>query len=100
MSTTLTKLIVRNVAFEATRKELRELFGRFGHIKSVRLPHKFDGGHRGFAFIDFVTHEEAACAYDALSSAHLYGRHLVLDWARNSQSEILESGGKSKPRSN
>ena len=74
----LTKIIVRNVAFEATRKELRELFGRFGHIKSVRLPHKFDGGHRGFAFVDFVTHQEAACAYDALSSTHLYGRHLVL----------------------
>ena len=31
-----TKLVVRNVAFEATRKDLMGLFGPFGHIKSCR----------------------------------------------------------------
>ncbi len=31
-----TKLVVRNVAFEATRKDLVGLFGPFGHIKSCR----------------------------------------------------------------
>jgi RNA recognition motif. (a.k.a. RRM, RBD, or RNP domain) len=38
--------VVRNVAFEATRKDLVGLFGPFGHIKSARLPRKFDGNHR------------------------------------------------------
>jgi hypothetical protein len=46
---------VRNVPFEATRKELRELLSAFGELTSIRLPKKFDGKHRGFAFADFVT---------------------------------------------
>lgn len=40
---------------QATAKELRELFATFGQLKRVRLPKKFDGGHRGFAFVDFLT---------------------------------------------
>ncbi|KAF3944314.1 hypothetical protein CMV_029201 [Castanea mollissima] len=35
------KLLVRNVAFEATEKDLRQLFSPFGQIKSLRLPKKF-----------------------------------------------------------
>lgn len=31
-----TKLIVRNVAFEATKRDISGLFGPFGHIKSCR----------------------------------------------------------------
>lgn len=50
-----TKLVVRNVAFEATRKDMQGLFAPFGHLKSCRLPKKFDGNHRGFAFIEFTT---------------------------------------------
>lgn len=38
--------VARNVAFEATRKDIVGLFGPFGHIKSARLPRKFDGTHR------------------------------------------------------
>lgn len=30
-----TKLIVRNVAFEATEKELRQLFSPFGQVKAI-----------------------------------------------------------------
>ena len=40
------KLLVRNVPFEATKKELRELFATFGQVKSLRLPQKFDHTHR------------------------------------------------------
>ncbi|KAG2568670.1 hypothetical protein PVAP13_7NG405200 [Panicum virgatum] len=64
-----TKLLVRNVAFEATEKDLRQLFSPFGQIKSLRLPMKF-GSHR------------------ALASTHLYGRHLVIERAK--EGETLE----------
>ena len=40
------KVVVRNVAFEATRKDILGLFTPFGHVKSCRLPRKFDGTHR------------------------------------------------------
>ena len=40
------KMVVRNVAFEATRKDILGLFTPFGAVKSCRLPRKFDGTHR------------------------------------------------------
>ncbi len=76
-----TKIIVRNVPFQASRTEILQLFGSFGNLKTVRLPKKFDGGHRGFAFVEFAASKEALNAMKALSSTHLYGRHLVLEWA-------------------
>ncbi|XP_010914288.1 multiple RNA-binding domain-containing protein 1 isoform X2 [Elaeis guineensis] len=80
-----TKLLVRNVAFEATEKDLRQLFSPFGQIRSLRLPMKF-GSHRGFAFVEYVTKQEAQNALKALSSTHLYGRHLVLEKAKEGES--------------
>lgn len=80
-----TKLLVRNVAFEATEKDLRHLFSPFGQIKSLRLPMKF-GNHRGFAFVEYVTKQEAQNAIEALSNTHLYGRHLVLERAKEGES--------------
>jgi multiple RNA-binding domain-containing protein 1 len=76
-----TKLVVRNVAFEATKGDLRALFGPFGQVKSLRLPRKFDGQHRGFAFVEMTTKAEARAAFEAVGGTHLYGRHLVTEWA-------------------
>ncbi|CAN1846238.1 Probable RNA-binding protein 19 [Linum perenne] len=87
--TSSTKLLVRNVAFEATEKDLRQLFSPFGQIKSLRLPKKLGTKqHRGFAFVEFVTKQETQNAMDALSSTHLYGRHLNLTRAK--EGETLE----------
>ncbi|KAI4297016.1 hypothetical protein L6164_036928 [Bauhinia variegata] len=80
-----TKLLVRNVAFEATEKDLRQLFSPFGQIKSLRLPMKF-GSHRGFAFVEYITQQEAKNALKALSNTHLYGRHLVIERAKEGES--------------
>lgn len=71
--------MVRNVAFEATRKDIAGLFSPFGHLKSCRLPKKFDGSHRGFAFVEFTTKQEARNAMEgALCTAVLpyCSRHL------------------------
>jgi len=91
-SATATKVLVRNLAFEATRKDIQELAGAFGSVKSVRLPKKFDGSHRGFAFVDFLTHAEAVGAMGSLGSTHLYGRHLVCEWATVAAAEAGGAG--------
>jgi len=87
---TTTKMIVKNVPFEATKKDIRELFGSHGQLKSVRLPKKFDHRSRGFAFLEFVTRHEAENAYAALKHTHLLGRHLVLEWAEEGEVDIDE----------
>ncbi|NP_001088073.1 RNA binding motif protein 19 L homeolog [Xenopus laevis] len=83
------KILVRNVPFQATVREIRELFSTFGELKTVRLPKKMagTGSHRGFGFVDFVTKQDAKRAFSALChSTHLYGRRLVLEWAETEDS--------------
>lgn len=78
------KLLVKNVPFEASKKDLRALFGAYGQVKSVRLPQKLERQRatRGFAFVEFVSRKEAEHAFEALQHVHLLGRHLVLQWAK------------------
>lgn len=82
-----TKLVVKNLPFEATKKDVRTLFSSYGQLKSVRVPRKAasvagaaGGGARGFAFVEFTTKKEALSAFEALRHTHLLGRHLVLGW--------------------
>ncbi|CAE8645494.1 unnamed protein product, partial [Polarella glacialis] len=82
-------ICVRNLAFEATRKELYQLFGAYGSVTSVRIPKKSDySGHRGFAFIDFASRSEAAAAFEALQHTHLYGRRLVIEPAEEKATDV------------
>ncbi|XP_037672907.1 probable RNA-binding protein 19 [Choloepus didactylus] len=81
---TTSKILVRNIPFQANSREIRELFSTFGELKTVRLPKKMTGTgtHRGFGFVDFLTKQDAKRAFSALChSTHLYGRRLVLEWA-------------------
>ncbi|RSH92710.1 Multiple RNA-binding domain-containing protein 1 [Saitozyma podzolica] len=86
-----TKVLVKNLPFEATKKDVRELFSAYGQLKSLRLPKKAtlsstgSQGTRGFAFLEFTTHTEAQRAMDALKHTHLLGRHLVMEWAKEGE---------------
>lgn len=72
------KIHVKNIPFQASKKEIRELFlyvvfdmksnlililnpiRQFGELRSVRLPVKPGGqGHRGFAFIEYISKDDA-----------------------------------------
>lgn len=72
-------------------------FSSFGHLKRVRMPTKFDNkSHRGFAFVDFTTKEEAKAALESLSNSHLYGRKLVLEFSTESQEGVDAMREKTK----
>jgi multiple RNA-binding domain-containing protein 1 len=83
-----TKIIIKNLPFQATKKDVRALFGTYGQLRSVRVPKKADYTARGFAFADFVTPREAENALNALRDTHLLGRKLVLDYA---EAEALDA---------
>ena len=86
---TSAKIMIRNIPFEASQKEIRELFKTFGQLKTVRLPKKMAtmGKHRGFGFVEFMTKGDARRAFESLChSTHLYGRRLVLEWAEGEES--------------
>lgn len=58
-----TKILVRNIAFQAKQSEVEEIFQAFGQLKTVRLPKKLSSlgseTHRGFGFVDFYTKTDA-----------------------------------------
>jgi multiple RNA-binding domain-containing protein 1 len=76
-----TKIVIKNLPFEATKKDVRTLFGSYGQLRSVRVPQKLGGHTRGFAFATFITAREAENALEALKDTHLLGRRLVLEFA-------------------
>lgn len=47
------KIFVGGVPNKATREELLALFGRYGAIEDVSLPHKTKDENKGYAFITF-----------------------------------------------
>lgn len=82
------KILIRNIPFQATTKEIDNLFRTFGELKFVRLPKKLvgTGPHRGFGFVEFLSKNDAKRAMKALcQSTHLFGRRLVLEWAKEDE---------------
>ncbi|KHJ43656.1 hypothetical protein D918_06161 [Trichuris suis] len=78
-----TTILVRNIPFQANRKEIQQVFKVFGPLKVVRMPRKASSAqHRGFGFVEYASKLDAEKAMAALGgSTHLYGRRLVLEWA-------------------
>ncbi|RYC59870.1 hypothetical protein CHU98_g6347 [Xylaria longipes] len=74
-------LIVKNLPFQASKREIKALFSAYSQIKAVRMPKKFNHSGRGFAFVDFTSSKDAASALQALEGTHLLGRHLILQYA-------------------
>ena len=76
------KVMVRNLAFEASVQDVRTLMEAFGTVKTCRLPKKFDGSNRGFAFVEFLDKGDAKNAMRGVNGTHLYGRRLLLEFAQ------------------
>ncbi|AFN83466.1 polyadenylate binding protein 2 [Encephalitozoon romaleae SJ-2008] len=79
----INKLLVRNVPFQASEKEIRKIFDSF-HVVDVRIPIKREGTSRGFCFVTLGSPDEVDAAIRHFgSSTHLYGRRLVLEKAKS-----------------
>ena len=62
---------------------LRAAFVPFGELVDVNLPTDPSGQkHRGFAFVQYETKEDAADAIDNMDNAELYGRVLKVNIAK------------------
>jgi len=67
----------------------------FACLTGVR--HKLTGNLawcRGFAFVEFVTKQEAKNAMESIAGAHLYGRRLVVEWAEQGDEGLDEIRAK------
>ncbi|KAK1263233.1 Heterogeneous nuclear ribonucleoprotein 1 [Acorus gramineus] len=74
------KLFVGKLPQEASSKELRQYFGKFGQITDVYVPKDLKkAGHRGFGFVTFA---EDGAAYRVFHRAHeILGQKVRIDSA-------------------
>ncbi|XP_062506488.1 peptidyl-prolyl cis-trans isomerase E-like [Corticium candelabrum] len=76
-------LYVGGLAEEVDEKVLNAAFIPFGDILDIQLPLDFaTQKHRGFAFVEFESAEDAAAAMDNMNDADLFGRTIKVNIAR------------------
>lgn len=75
-------IYVGNLPFSASEDQLRELFGQFGKVQSVKLVSDRETGRpRGFGFVE-MDGAEADSAIAALNGQQFGGRSLRINEAR------------------
>jgi RNA recognition motif-containing protein len=71
------------MSFDTTEEELREAFGKFGEVSSVRIiTDRETGRPRGFGFVEMEETDAANKAIEELNGTDLGGRTLVVNEAR------------------
>lgn len=83
MKANFTNIYVKNIESEVTDEEFRELFERYGDITSASIARDLETGKsRGFGFVNFINHENAATAVDELNDKDFKGQALYVGRAQ------------------
>lgn len=76
-------LLVRNLSTEVTTKDLQAAFERIGELRDVYIPLDYHSRQpKGFAFIEYATHEQARAARDEMNKFRIKGRELEVVFAQ------------------
>ncbi|KAJ4381524.1 Protein phosphatase PP2A regulatory subunit B [Didymella sp. IMI 355093] len=82
MKANFTNIYVKNIDLDVTDDEFRELFEKHGDITSASIARDDQGKSRGFGFVNYVKHEAAAAAVDALNDTDFKGQKLYVGRAQ------------------
>jgi RNA recognition motif-containing protein len=76
-------IYVGNLSYNMSEGELRDAFGAFGEVSSVKiLVDRETGRSRGFGFVEMPNQSEAETAITQLNGKDLGGRALRINEAR------------------
>ena len=76
-------IYVGNLAYRTSEDELRQLFGQFGEVSSVKIITERDTGQsKGFGFVEMPNQSEGEAAINNLNETDLGGRNLRVNEAR------------------
>lgn len=96
-----TKIIVKNLPFQATKADVRALFSAHCSIRACRLPRNIQGRAKGYAFVEAASVRDAEIAMNMLRDVHLLGRKLSLELAEESIEDseaVIEAMSKKTSR--
>ena len=72
-----------NISYDTSEDDLKDLFGQYGEVSSVRVIKDRDTGRsKGFGFVDMDNDDEAREAIEALNEKDHMGRALRINEAR------------------
>jgi polyadenylate-binding protein len=69
---------IKNVAPQTTDQEFRQLFTRFGKVRSISITRDENGISQGFAFVSFINHTHAEAAVEQLNGKEFMGKDLQM----------------------
>ena len=78
-----TNIYVKNIEPEVTDEDFRKLFEKYGEVTSASIAREPESGKsRGFGFVNYVKHEDAATAVEALHNKDFKGQILYVGRAQ------------------
>ncbi|MCJ1414290.1 Protein phosphatase PP2A regulatory subunit B [Xylographa parallela] len=83
MKANFTNIYVKNIEFEVTDDEFRVLFEKYGDISSATITRDPETGKsKGFGFVNYIRHEDASTAVEALHDKDFHGQNLYVGRAQ------------------
>lgn len=83
-----TNIYVKNFSTEWSQEDLEKLFTPYGKITSLYLAKDDQGNSRGFAFINFENHQDAAKAVEELNNTEHDGKTLYVGRAQKKRERV------------
>jgi polyadenylate-binding protein len=87
---TFTNVYVKNLSENVDDLKLKEMFGKFGDIKSALIMKDDQGRSKGFAFINYHTADEAQKAVDELNNKDVEGKTVYVGRAQKKAEREVE----------
>ena len=76
-------MYVSNLSYHTNEEALRELFSKFGVVKSAKvIADRESGKSRGFGFVEMDNAEEAETAMKSLNNKDIDGRNMAVSVAK------------------
>uniref|UniRef100_A0A8C5KM72 Polyadenylate-binding protein n=1 Tax=Jaculus jaculus TaxID=51337 RepID=A0A8C5KM72_JACJA len=77
-----TNVYIKNFGEDMDDEHLKDLFGKFGPVLSVKVMMEDNGKSKGFGFVSFERHEDAQRAVDEMNGKELHGKQIYVGRAQ------------------
>ncbi|XP_056155474.1 polyadenylate-binding protein 1A-like, partial [Lampris incognitus] len=87
-----TNVYIKNLGKDMDDEKLKDMFGKYGPVLSVRVMTDDRGKSKGFGFVNFERHEDAQKAVDDMNGKELDGRQVYVGRAQKKgerQNELM-----------